>query len=88
VAKRRDILDLSDAPFDAVERLLWLGGVADQVAAEMEPYWQDAYFDARLQGQLDQAETLGLHSHKRVMAYTRAANERRGRLIRWGDKRG
>jgi hypothetical protein len=82
------ILDLRAAPTDAIERLLWLGGVLDAVHDEMEPEWQDAYFEARLQGRLDQAEALGLHSHKRVMAYTRAGNERRGRLIRWGDKRG
>ena len=88
MAKRRNLLDLSEAPTDAIERLLWLGGVEDQVTAELEPEWQDAYFEARLQGQLDQAEALELHSHKRVMAYTRAGNERRGRLIRWGDKRG
>jgi len=86
--KRHSILDLTDMPDDAIERLLWLGGVEEQVTAELEPEWQDAYFDARLQGRLDQAEALALHSHKRVMAYTRAGNERRGRLIRWGDKRG
>jgi hypothetical protein len=82
------LLDLRAAPTDAIERLLWLDGVLDKVHEEMEPEWQDAYFEARLQGRLDQAEALALHSHKRVMAYTRAGNERRGRLIRWGDKRG
>jgi hypothetical protein len=82
------ILDLSDMPNDALERLLWLSGVMDQVRSELDPEWARAYFDARLSGRLDEAEALGLHSHKKVMALTRHHNERTGRLVRWGDRRG
>jgi hypothetical protein len=81
------ILNLEDAPEDPIERLIWLGGVAEQVAAELAPQWQQAYFWARFSGRLDDALRLGLHSHKRVMAWTRAENEHRGRMIRWGDRR-
>jgi len=82
------ILNLDDAPTDALQRLVWLNGVLEQVYRELDPAWQTAYFDARFTGRLDQAEQLGFHSHKRIMAYTRAENEKRGRQIRWGDKRG
>jgi hypothetical protein len=57
------------------------------VHAELEPEWQQAYFWARFTGRLDAALALRLHSQKKVMAYTRAENEARGRLIRWGDHR-
>lgn len=82
------ILNTDDAPEDALERLVWLNGVLEQVHKELTPLWQRAYFDARFTGRLDEAEALGYHSHKRIMAYTRAENERRGRMIRWGDGRG
>lgn len=81
------ILNLDGLPDDAIERLLWLSGVAEQVKTELDQAWRDAYFDARFTGRLDQAEGLALHSHKRVMAFTRAENEARGRMIRWGDGR-
>lgn len=83
----KQILDLSDAPTDPIERLVWLGGVLEQVSAELEPHWREAYFWARFTGRLDAALGLRLHSQKRVMAYTRAHNERSGRLVRWGDRR-
>jgi hypothetical protein len=82
------ILNLDGMPDDAIERLVWLNGVMKQVVRELEPEWQNAYFEARLTQRLDQAEGLGYHSHKRVMQFTRRENERRGRLVRWGDKRG
>lgn len=82
------ILDLSGLPDDALERLIWLGGVLDAVRQQLDPVWAEAYFDARLSGRLDEAEKLGLHSHKAVMAFTRRHNEKTGRLIRWGDRRG
>ncbi len=84
----KKILDLSDMPHDALERLLWLSGVREQVEAELLPAWRAAYYDARLQQRLDAAEALGLHSHKRIMAMTRAENNARGRGVRWGDRRG
>ena len=84
----KNILDLSDLPHDALERLLWLSGVMEQVRTELDPEWQRAYYDARLQQRLDAAEALGLHSHKRIMAMTRRENNERGRGVRWGDRRG
>jgi hypothetical protein len=39
----------------------------------------------RLHGQLEEVLALGLHSRKRVLAWTRQENERRGRVVRWGD---
>lgn len=84
---KRPILNLRDAPDDPIERLVWLGGVDEQVKAEMDWQWQEAYFWARFTGRLDAALALGLHSRKKVMAYTRAENENRARMIRWGDGR-
>ena len=81
------ILNLEGAHRDAIERLLWLSGVREQVARELESEWQRAYFTARLEQRLDAAENLRLHSHKRIMGWTRAENEARGRGIRWGDRR-
>jgi hypothetical protein len=79
------LLDLSSAPSDPIERLMWLSGVKEQVAKEMDAQWSEAYFRARFTGRLDAAVRLGLHGRKRIMAYTRAANEAKGRTVRWGD---
>jgi hypothetical protein len=79
------LVDFSEAPRDPLRRLLWLSGVKEKVTAEMDEAWAGAYYDARLQRQLDAALSMDLHSRKRVMAYTRAENERRGRTVRWGD---
>ncbi len=81
------ILNLEDAPTDPVERIAWLSGVKKQVQTELEAEFQQAYFWARLSGRLDAALSLRQHSQKRVMAYTRAENEARGRLVRWNDGR-
>jgi hypothetical protein len=81
------ILNLEAAPSDPIERLVWLSGVKDQVAKEMDAQWSDAYFWARFTGRLDAAVRLRLHGRKRIMAYTRAANESKGRTVRWGDGR-
>jgi hypothetical protein len=57
-----------------------------QAQDELDAELRRAYFDARLSGRLDAALRLGLHSRKKVMAYTRAENEVRGRAIKhWGD---
>lgn len=80
-------IDFSEAPKDPIERLLWLSGARDSFDDQITPMWQRAYFEARQTGRLDAALGLGLHSHKRVMAYTRAENERTGRQWRWGDHR-
>ena len=81
------ILDLRGAPDDPLERLIWLGGVDEAVKAEMDEQWAQAYFWCRFTGRLNEALALGLHSRKRVMAYTRRANEHAGRMVRWGDGR-
>lgn len=79
------ILNLDPAPHDPIERIMWLSGVADAVAAEMDEAWGEVYFNARMQHRLDAAISAGPHSRKRVLAYTRAENEKRARLVRWGD---
>lgn len=81
------LLNFASAPDDPIERLIWLGGVDDQVKTELEREFQEAYFWARFTGRLDAALDLHLHSRKKVMAYTRAENEFRARMIRWGDGR-
>ena len=79
------ILNLSNAPDDPIERLVWLGGVKKAVDDEMDELWTEAYFWSRFTGRLDAAFALRLHGRKRVMAYTRAGNEHRGRTVKWGD---
>lgn len=79
------LLDLSDAPKDPVERLMWLGGVHQQVVRELDAAFGDAYFNARLQGRFDTAVEAGPYARKRALAYTRHENERRGRTVKWGD---
>lgn len=81
------ILRMDEAPDDPFERLMWLSGVREQVLHELELELRRVYFTLRLEGRLDEAEALNLHSHKRIMAWTRAENEARGRMVRWGDRR-
>jgi hypothetical protein len=81
------IVDFSDAPTDAIERLLWLSGAKEAFDKELTAAFQKAYFEARQTGRLDAALNLRIHSHKRVMAFTRAENERTGRQWRWNDGR-
>lgn len=71
-----------------MSRLLYLSGVKEQVERELDAEYRRIYFDLRLEGALDKAIDLAQHSYKRIMAYTRAENEARGRLVRWGDRRG
>lgn len=85
--KNNMTIDTSDAPQDPIERLLWLSGARDAFDRTITPMWQEAYFEARLTDRLDQAVDLHLHSQKRILAWTRAENERRGRMLRWGDGR-
>lgn len=79
------ILNLADAPSDSLERLLWLSGVAEEAKRELDSEFQETYFNARLERRLDAALELSLHRPRRVLAWTRAENERRGRSVRWGD---
>lgn len=81
------ILNLDEMPTDAIEKLVWLGGVMEQVKRELDTQWRRAYFDARFTGRFDEALALGLHPRKPAIAFTRAENESRGRMIRWGDGR-
>lgn len=80
------ILNLKSAPDDPVERLVWLGGVQEQVDRELDAAFTEAYFWSRFTGRLETAIDLGIHSRKRIMAYTRHGNEAAGRMIRWGDR--
>jgi hypothetical protein len=79
------LLNLSKAPKDPALRIVWLAGVNAKVREELDAALADAYFEVRLHGQLEEVLALGLHSRKRVLAWTRQENERRGRVVRWGD---
>lgn len=79
------LIDFSNAPHDPIERLIWLGGAKEAFDIQMAAEWQKAYFEARLTGRFPAALDLHLHSRKRALAFTRSANEGRGRSMRWGD---
>lgn len=79
------LLNLSDAPEDPIKRIMWLSGVKEQATKELEAAFAAAYYDARLQRQLDAAVAAGPYARKRVLAFTRHENQRRGRSVRWGD---
>jgi hypothetical protein len=78
-------VDFSEAPYDPIERLAWLSGAKAAFDTQVNALWQETYFEARLTGRLQAAMDLKLHSRKRIMAFTRAGNEVRGRAMRWGD---
>jgi hypothetical protein len=80
------ILNLADAPSDPIERLLWLSGVREAVSDELDHEFSVSYYEARLQGRLATAIAAGPYARKRVLAFTRAENQRRGRTVRWGDR--
>ena len=79
------ILDTADAPEDPIERLMWLSGVREQVERELDGLFEESYFWARMTGRLEEAVSLALHSRRRVLAFTRAGNEKVGRSVRWRD---
>lgn len=81
----KPILDLTEMPHDPIERVLWLSGVKEQVNRELDAAFGEAYYTARLQRRLISAMTAGPHAMKRVLAYTRHENDRRGRSVRWND---
>lgn len=81
------LLDLTDMPDDPISRLLWLSGVNQAVARELDAAYAEAYFDARLQGNFDTALGLKLHGKKRALAYSRHHNNINRRLVRWNDGR-
>lgn len=78
-------MNLDEAPDDALQRLMYLSGVAEQARAELDQAYAEAYYQVRLERRLDAALDLELHATRRVLAMTRAENERRGRAVRWGD---
>ena len=80
------LLNLADLPSDPIEQIMWLTGVQDQVTKELDTAYRNAYFEARLQHRLESAISAGPHARKKVLAYTRQENEKRGRTVRWGDK--
>jgi len=79
------LLNLADAPTDPIERLMWLSGVKEQAAKELDDAFAIAYFEARLQRRLDSAIAAGPYARKRVLRYTRQENQKRGRTVRWQD---
>ena len=79
------ILNLGEAPDDAIQRLLWLSGVKEAAMRELDDAYAEAYFEARLTGRFDAALDLHLHGRKRALAMTRSVNNARRRMVRWGD---
>jgi hypothetical protein len=79
------ILNLNDAPSDPLERLLWLSGVKEAAARELEDAYAKAYAEARMERRFDAALSLHLHGKKRALAFTRRWNSSQSRMIRWGD---
>lgn len=79
------ILNLGEAPHDPLERLLYLSGVREAALRELDEAYQRAYYEARLSGRFDAALSLGLHSKKRALRWTRRENNANMRLIRWND---
>lgn len=80
-------LDLSSAPDNPVERLAWLSGIDQALRREVNLAWQEAYYEARIQGMFEAALALKFHPKKRALAWTRHENEARGRAIsKWGDE--
>lgn len=79
------LLNLTEAPKDPIERLMYLTGVKERATQELEDELAKAYFDARLSGRFEAAVLAGPYAKKRVLALTRHENERRGRTVRWND---
>lgn len=82
---RMALLNMDDAPADAIERIMWLDGVMEQARLELDEALALAYFEARLQRRFPEALSVGKTSKKRALALTRAHNERTGRSVRWND---
>lgn len=80
------LIDFSAAPTDPIERLVWLSGVKQEVQKELDQEYRLAYFWCRFTGRFEEALRLRLHGRKRALAFTRAENENRGRMIRWADR--
>jgi hypothetical protein len=79
------ILNTADLPADPIEQIIWLDGVKEAVEVELDALYEEAYYEARKTGRFAAALQVGRASKKRALAWTRRANEKRGRSIRWGD---
>lgn len=79
------LLDLRNAPTDAIERIIYLDSVLGVVHDELEDAYAAAYFEARIQRRFPDALRVGKMSKKRALALTRKRNEQTGRSVRWGD---
>lgn len=80
------LINLDSAPTDPIPRLVWLSGVKEQVARELDAEFRTIYFQARQRRQFDAALAVGMHSKKVALAYTRAENRRLGTRVRWSDR--
>lgn len=83
--KTKPILDLSRAPKDPVERIVYLDTVLAKAREEVEDALAQAYFEARLEGRMATAVVYGVSSMKRALMFTRRVNQQRGRAVRWND---
>jgi hypothetical protein len=72
---------LPEGPSDPLQRIAWLR----ELELLIDQEYDSSYFQARMQQQIQHAIGLGIHSRKSIMHRTRRENERRGRVIRWGD---
>lgn len=79
------MLDLSHAPKDPVERVIWLDGVMEVVRAELDEAYAEAFFQARLERRLEAAVAAGRTPMKTALRLTRRLNNRQQRMIRWND---
>jgi hypothetical protein len=79
------ILNTDTMPQDPIEQIIWLDGVKEAVERELDSLYENAYFTARLTSRFSVALQVGRASKKRALAWTRRANERRGRSVRWND---
>jgi hypothetical protein len=84
-ARLPDLLDLSGAPADPVERVFYLDGVIAKVRHELDEAYAEAYFQARLEGRFEAAVRVGRTSRTKALRMTRRKNEASGRSIRWSD---
>lgn len=64
---------------DPLSMLVWI----NEQYRRLDKLRREALFDARLQGQFDEALVISGLSRKRGLAETRHENEANGRMIRW-----
>lgn len=79
------ILNLTGAPRDPAERLLWLNEAKVRMDAELLDQYADCYAQLRLQGRLEWAIARKIHGRKKIIELTRRWNNAQARMIRWND---